>query len=164
MELVQSDHRYAIAHPTGSVAATGWQRTVASLSLPLVPAKPWPPPCQRLIACALAKWAAGAVRLIYLSPLKALGSDVQRNLIAPLETLLEAHSSANSHSDADAETGREHAISVGIRTGDTSPNERERQLRRPRRDPGYHARKPAVAGDQQALAKPAWWRASRRDG
>lgn len=67
-------------------------------------------------------WAPGAVRLIYLSPLKALGSDVQRNLIAPLAHLQAAHAQAGDTAVN---------VAVGIRTGDTSPNERERQLRRP---------------------------------
>ncbi|MBA2523822.1 MAG: DEAD/DEAH box helicase, partial [Solirubrobacterales bacterium] len=52
------------------------------------------------------------VRLVYVSPLKALSYDVERNLRAPL-----------------AGTGAE--VSVGLRTGDTPQRERQAMLRKP---------------------------------
>src|SRR5690606_21843997 len=71
---------------------------------------------------ALEGTLADATRVVYVSPLKALGNDVQKNLIAPLEALL----------------GRAHAqgltpqpIRVGLRTGDTPASERARQLKHP---------------------------------
>ena len=55
------------------------------------------------------------VRVIYVSPLKALSYDVERNLRAPLAGIQQA-------------TGA--ALEVGLRTGDTSQKERARMLRR----------------------------------
>ncbi|MEH3052910.1 MAG: DEAD/DEAH box helicase [Patulibacter minatonensis] len=55
------------------------------------------------------------VRVVYVSPLKALSYDVERNLRAPLAGIQQA-------------TGAE--LEVGIRTGDTTQKERERMLRR----------------------------------
>lgn len=52
--------------------------------------------------------------VIYISPLKALGNDIQQNLRRPLRGL-----------------GCEHTIRVGIRTGDTEQKERAAMLRRP---------------------------------
>jgi ATP-dependent Lhr-like helicase len=64
----------------------------------------------------------GGGRLVYVSPLKALNYDVERNLRGPMAGL--------------AEAARRHgidlpAITVAVRTGDTPPRERERMLRRP---------------------------------
>ena len=52
------------------------------------------------------------LRLLYVSPLKALNYDVERNLRGPL-------------------AGIESALSVGVRTGDTSQRERAQMLRTP---------------------------------
>ena len=52
------------------------------------------------------------IHLIYLSPLKALNNDIERNLRAPLRGI-----------------GAE--ITVGLRTGDTPQSERARMRRRP---------------------------------
>ena len=56
--------------------------------------------------------ADGGTRLVYVSPLKALSYDVEKNLRAPLKGI-----------------GGE--ITVGIRTGDTPQKERARMLRKP---------------------------------
>ena len=70
--------------------------------------------------------AAGArnagTRVLYISPVKALAADVRKNLGIPLAGI-----------DARrAELGLDpHGISVGMRTGDTPPNERARLVRRP---------------------------------
>ncbi|MCY3793455.1 MAG: DEAD/DEAH box helicase, partial [Gammaproteobacteria bacterium] len=62
-------------------------------------------------------WRPGATRVLYVSPLKALNNDIQRNLLIPLEEL------------------RENAgfpeISVRTRSGDTPGGERQRMLRHP---------------------------------
>ncbi len=62
-------------------------------------------------------WRPGATRVLYVSPLKALNNDIQRNLLIPLEEL------------------REHGgfpeISVRTRSGDTPGGERQRMLRHP---------------------------------
>ena len=61
--------------------------------------------------------APGVTSVLYVSPLKALNNDIQRNLLAPLETL--------------AATGACPNISVQTRSGDTPQNERQRMLRHP---------------------------------
>jgi len=67
-------------------------------------------------------WSPGGVRVVYVSPLKALGNDVQRNLLAPLAKL----------SDCFAAAGRVVPdIRVLTRTGDTPADERQRMIRRP---------------------------------
>lgn len=60
--------------------------------------------------------------VLYLSPLKALAYDVERNLRAPLVGIAQAAAHLN-------ETTR--PIDVAIRTGDTPQRERQRQLRSP---------------------------------
>jgi len=60
---------------------------------------------------------AGGTRILYISPLKALGADVERNLRAPLTGITRL--SGNN-------TG-EPNISVGVRSGDT-PARKRRQL------------------------------------
>jgi ATP-dependent Lhr-like helicase len=62
------------------------------------------------------------VRVLYVSPLKALNNDIHRNLQAPLEGV--------------SETARQMgvdlpALEAGVRTGDTTTVERQRQLRKP---------------------------------
>lgn len=61
-------------------------------------------------------------RVLYISPIKALGSDVQRNLSLPLEGV-------RAQRALRGDTAVE--ISVGMRTGDTSQAERARLVRRP---------------------------------
>ncbi|HXC23008.1 MAG TPA: DEAD/DEAH box helicase, partial [Solirubrobacteraceae bacterium] len=56
--------------------------------------------------------SGGGVRVVYVSPLKALSYDIERNLRAPLRGI-----GAN--------------VSVGIRTGDTSQAERAAMVRKP---------------------------------
>ena len=64
----------------------------------------------------------GAVRVLYVSPLKALSYDVERNLRAPLAGI--ALAAARRGDPAPA-------ISVGLRTGDTTAEERRGHARRP---------------------------------
>src|SRR5918995_1614476 len=54
----------------------------------------------------------GGLRLLYVSPLKALNYDVERNLRGPL-------------------AGLRSELRVGVRTGDTSQKERRDMLKRP---------------------------------
>jgi ATP-dependent Lhr-like helicase len=67
-------------------------------------------------------WSGGRPRVLYVSPLKALNTDVRRNLLAPLKALLPLF--------ADRE-GRSPEIRVLTRSGDTPQSERRRMLRRP---------------------------------
>ena len=62
------------------------------------------------------------VRVLYLSPLKALVYDVERNLRAPLVGIRRW---------AEREGAAVRSVGVDIRTGDTSPRERRHQLREP---------------------------------
>ena len=61
-------------------------------------------------------------RVLYISPMKALAVDVERNLRAPLAGISNAYQ---------VEGLAAPDISVSIRTGDTPSSERQRQLRRP---------------------------------
>jgi ATP-dependent Lhr-like helicase len=61
-------------------------------------------------------------RVVYVSPLKALSNDIERNLQWPLEGI-RAQLKALNLPDAD--------IRVQVRTGDTTPGERAAMIRRP---------------------------------
>lgn len=62
------------------------------------------------------------VQLLYISPLKALNNDIFRNLHVPL---------LGVQRQAEQRGEKLPAISVGLRTGDTPTNERQKQLRKP---------------------------------
>lgn len=55
-----------------------------------------------------------AIRCLYVSPLRALAYDIEKNLAGPLRDL-----------------GLDEVITVGLRTGDTSASERAKQRRKP---------------------------------
>src|SRR5277367_2944846 len=65
-------------------------------------------------------------RVIYISPIKALAVDVERNLRAPLVGIAQAAKRLGL-----ASGGAFHEPSISIRTGDTPPAERARFLRHP---------------------------------
>ena len=75
------------------------------------------------------------LRLLYVSPLKALNYDIERNLRSPL-------------------AGLESELSVAVRTGDTPADERRRMLqdaaRHPHHDPGVALPAPHLAGARDA--------------
>ncbi|NQV91252.1 ATP-dependent helicase [Candidatus Woesearchaeota archaeon] len=58
------------------------------------------------------------VYCIYISPLKALSSDVSVNLLEPLKEMEEM-------------VGKEFGIRVGLRTGDTTPYEKQKMMKNP---------------------------------
>jgi ATP-dependent Lhr-like helicase len=60
--------------------------------------------------------------VVYVSPLKALSNDVQKNLLGPLDEIREAAAGAGL---PDVE------VRVAVRTGDTPARERAAMLRRP---------------------------------
>ncbi|MDV2421434.1 ATP-dependent helicase [Corynebacterium tuberculostearicum] len=66
--------------------------------------------------------SAAGVKVLYISPLKALGVDVENNLRAPLTGI--ARTAENLELDVPD-------ISVGVRSGDTPSAERARQVRKP---------------------------------
>ncbi|MFQ5349018.1 MAG: DEAD/DEAH box helicase, partial [Thermoanaerobaculia bacterium] len=67
-------------------------------------------------------WEGGRTRALYVSPLRALNNDIQRNLLAPLAELEGAFAAA-------AETVC--PVRVLTRSGDTPQGERQRMVRRP---------------------------------
>jgi len=76
-------------------------------------------PLDRLLTGA---WPGGRLRVLYVSPLKALNSDIERNLRQPLAGIEERLLTA----------GREPVpVRIGLRSGDTPATERARQVRRP---------------------------------
>ena len=74
-----------------------------------------------LVTLAENKMLENKVYCTYISPLKALNSDIYVNLLKPLEEI-----------EAIAKTqGKELNISVGLRTGDTTQSERQKMLKKP---------------------------------
>ncbi len=61
------------------------------------------------------------IDVLYVSPLRALNNDVAKNLVAPVEAL----------SDVLVAAGLSDAIRIGVRSGDTPQNERQKQARKP---------------------------------
>jgi len=74
----------------------------------------------RLVRLALDKKLEKKVYAVYISPIKALANDIQRNLIGPLEEIKERYL-----------PDRAQEIRVGLRTGDTSQSDRQKMLRNP---------------------------------
>jgi ATP-dependent Lhr-like helicase len=67
-------------------------------------------------------WRGGTLRVLYVSPLKALNNDIRRNLLTPLAQLRERFDSS----------GRGAApLAVNTRSGDTPASERRRMERHP---------------------------------
>ena len=93
------------------LAPTGSGKTLAAFlwAIDRLMFSPVPPPNQRC-------------RILYISPIKALAVDVERNLRAPLVGIAQA-----------AERGRHefHVPEIAVRTGDTPSAERARFARRP---------------------------------
>ncbi len=67
-------------------------------------------------------WPGGQVRVLYVSPLRALGNDIRRNLLEPLAEL-EARIAASGRTAP--------AVRVASRTGDTPADERRRIIKDP---------------------------------
>ena len=67
-------------------------------------------------------WPGGRVRVLYISPLKALNYDIERNLAGPLRALRARFEAAGR---------RVPEIRVRTRSGDTSGQDRRRMLQRP---------------------------------
>lgn len=73
---------------------------------------------------APAKADRRGVEILYVSPMKALAADVEKNLRAPLDGVAEVMA---------REAGVEPAVTIGMRTGDTPQSERQRMVRNPPR-------------------------------
>jgi ATP-dependent Lhr-like helicase len=103
---IQAGKHTLIAAPTGS------GKTLAAFLVAI----------DGLIRQGLAGGLADATQVLYVSPLKALSNDIQRNLEAPLTSIREA---LRQRGLPDVE------IPSWVRTGDTPPGERDRMRRRP---------------------------------
>ena len=69
-----------------------------------------------------ASWEGGRVRVLYISPLRALNNDIQRNLLTPLAAL----------GELSEERGVSfQAVRVETRSGDTPPGDRRKMIRHP---------------------------------
>ena len=73
-----------------------------------------------LVRLSLEQKLEKKVHAIYISPIKALANDIQRNLIGPLKEITENYL-----------PDRAQEIRVGLRTGDTSQSDRQKMLRKP---------------------------------
>jgi ATP-dependent Lhr-like helicase len=67
-------------------------------------------------------WSTGHTSVLYVSPLKALNNDIQRNLMGPLDELRGIFERSKEPFPA---------IRVATRSGDTPPSERRRMIRQP---------------------------------
>ncbi|HEY6994847.1 MAG TPA: DEAD/DEAH box helicase, partial [Xanthobacteraceae bacterium] len=103
---LQAGRHVLIAAPTGS------GKTLAAFLAAI----------DALVRQGLAGELKDETQVVYVSPLKALSNDIQRNLEAPLAGIR----------DALRQRGLpEVEIRTWVRTGDTAPGERDRMRRRP---------------------------------
>ena len=104
--LIQDWRDVLIAAPTGS------GKTLTAFLAAL----------DRLFRLAMEGQLPDRTQVLYVSPLKALGNDVQKNLLQPLEELMK-RARAAGYSPQE--------LRVQVRTGDTSASERAQMVRRP---------------------------------
>ena len=102
----------AAGHPTLIAAPTGSGKTLTAFLAVI----------DRLFREAEAGTLANEIRVVYLSPLRALSNDMQRNLDTPLREISEL---------AAARGLSVPALRVGLRTGDTSASDRAKLIRKP---------------------------------
>jgi ATP-dependent helicase Lhr and Lhr-like helicase len=103
---IQSGAHTLIAAPTGS------GKTLAAFLCLL----------DRIFGKALGDKLVDETSVVYVSPLKALSNDIRRNLEEPL---------AGIRAAVQAATGRDIEVRVEVRSGDTSPSQRQAINRRP---------------------------------
>jgi ATP-dependent Lhr-like helicase len=75
-----------------------------------------------LVKKAIAGTLNNETEVLYISPLKAVANDVQKNLLAPLKSINEL---------AEKNHGSMTGINVAVRTGDTPTKERQAMLKKP---------------------------------
>lgn len=92
-----------------AVAPTGTGKTLAAFL--------W-----ALDALLSGRWSGGAVRALYVSPLRALNNDIRANLLGPLREI---------RGRLAAEAGEVAEVEVLVRSGDTPQAARRRMVRRP---------------------------------
>ncbi len=101
---VLGDHQSALL-----IAPTGSGKTLAAFLSSI----------DQLCRQALADELADGIQTLYITPLKALGNDIERNLLAPLAEIQVIGGPAIGE------------IRVAVRSGDTPQNERQRMVRKP---------------------------------
>jgi ATP-dependent helicase Lhr and Lhr-like helicase len=94
------------------LAPTGSGKTLAAFLWAIDRLSAEPPPSREL-----------RTRVLYVSPLRALAVDIEKNLRAPL--------AGAQHAAEHLDTALPHVPVVGVRTGDTDARERRRLLREP---------------------------------
>ncbi len=94
------------------VAPTGSGKTLAAFFSALDRLSRDPPPSEKLRRC----------RVLYISPMKALAVDVERNLRSPLVGIRQEATRLGLPTPD---------VTVGVRTGDTTPQDRRRMATRP---------------------------------
>ena len=107
-EAIASGSHVLLAAPTGS------GKTLAAFLTAI----------DRLVKEAGQGRLSDQVRVVYVSPLKALSNDIQRNLEVPLEQIHARLESAGGHADTPV-------IRAAVRSGDTTPAERARMIKKP---------------------------------
>jgi ATP-dependent Lhr-like helicase len=75
----------------------------------------------KLIELAYSNKLNDEVYCVYISPLKALDNDIYKNLLEPLEAIKKKSK----------EEGKEIEIRVAVRTGDVTPEQKQKQLKKP---------------------------------
>src|SRR5437764_4726388 len=90
----------------------------------------------RLVRKALAGSLEDRTEVLYISPLKALGNDIQKNLEIPLREILDLAAERGllpqrSIPGMPGGAGKEAVIRSAVRTGDTLMHERRNMLKRP---------------------------------
>ena len=103
---IQKQHDTLIAAPTGS------GKTLTAFLAGI----------DRLLRLALTGHLLDQTYIIYISPLRALSNDIQRNLQGPLAEILEL---------ARKQTPECQEIRAQVRTGDTPAKERQQMVRKP---------------------------------
>ncbi|MCP5468113.1 MAG: DEAD/DEAH box helicase [Deltaproteobacteria bacterium] len=76
----------------------------------------------RMVQQALRGELAAATQVVYVSPLKALSNDIHRNLEIPLTGI---------QNELSLQVYDEVHLKVAVRTGDTTPSERQQMLKKP---------------------------------
>ncbi len=123
--LVADWFRAHVGQPT-DIQAQAWSRIVAGENVlavaPTGSGKTLTAFLSAIDALATGKWPMGRTSVVYVSPLKALGNDVRRNLLVPLAGLRRAFETAGE---------KFPPLRAEIRSGDTPSEERRRMLRQP---------------------------------
>ncbi|MEO7423958.1 MAG: DEAD/DEAH box helicase [Fibrobacteria bacterium] len=125
--IIQTWFRAHVGAPT-DIQVQAWPRIAAGghvlLTAPTGSGKTLTAFLWALDRFASGSWGAGATRVLYISPLKALNNDIRKNLLAPWEGIRDAFAAAT-------EPRAFPDIRVLVRSGDTPAAERRRMLRNP---------------------------------